>query len=246
MYYKLIEKVTYNNAEDGETTLTYTFDTEVEMMVKMQEREAFYRTLDDRKCQFLVECYMDSSKDDNDEDIDEEIDFPEVDGPIIAQELVDNGRLLIESAQCGSDGGGMACGPVAGSIIAEVNVKQEDGEEFYMTLVEVDGLPVFYKSPISLYKYHVNIERYADYIDEIDKYSIDFPIDGHDFLQYIWLFEHPELPYFQLYRYLIYLVRASWDETDEYIAETTGKYLDELTIPMSDVEEEYIEEYEEE
>ena len=44
-------------------------------------------------------------------------------------------------------------------------------------------------------------------------------------------------------RYLIYLIRADWTEIKPYIAQTKGKYLDEIDIPKSDVEKENDESY---
>ena len=40
-------------------------------------------------------------------------------------------------------------------------------------------------------------------------------------------------------RYLIYVMRASWDDAKTFIEGTKGKNLDEIEIPKSDAEEDW-------
>ena len=61
---------------------------------------------------------------------------------------------------------------------------------------------------------------------------------------YVDVFDDPEAELYQVYRYLIYLVRCERDQEEPFIRATVGKYLDEMEIPMSDEEEEYREEME--
>ena len=57
---------------------------------------------------------------------------------------------------------------------------------------------------------------------------------------YSAVFDHPEYAYYDLYRYLFFLVRGGWDDVDEFLpAEEVNAYLDEIEVPKSDVEEEY-------
>ena len=46
-----------------------------------------------------------------------------------------------------------------------------------------------------------------------------------------------ENPLFLVYRYLAYLVRSEKEETEQFIKNTIGKYIDEITIPKCDIEE---------
>ena len=54
--------------------------------------------------------------------------------------------------------------------------------------------------------------------------------------------ENPAIP---LIRYMITLTRCPLDQVDELLAMAKGRYIDELEIPASDVEEDFEEEYEE-
>ena len=56
--------------------------------------------------------------------------------------------------------------------------------------------------------------------------------------------EDPENPAVPLIRYLIALVRCGMDEVEDLIQMASGKYADELDIPASDVEEDYMDELE--
>lgn len=60
------------------------------------------------------------------------------------------------------------------------------------------------------------------------------------------MFADPDAELYQACRYLIYLVRCERGEEEPFIQSTVGKYLDEMEIPMSDEEEDYMEEMEEE
>lgn len=59
------------------------------------------------------------------------------------------------------------------------------------------------------------------------------------------MFDDPDAELYQACRYLIYIVRYKRDQEEPFIRSTVGKYLDEMEIPMSDAEEEYREEMEE-
>ena len=56
----------------------------------------------------------------------------------------------------------------------------------------------------------------------------------------------PPIPVIPLIRYIIALVRCDMSEVGSIIAMAEGKYADELDIPVSDVEEEYTEDPEQE
>ena len=52
-------------------------------------------------------------------------------------------RYLIENAKCGITDGGIACGPVSGSVIATVKFKEGEKSQ-YFSLAEVSGFPNFF------------------------------------------------------------------------------------------------------
>ena len=61
-----------------------------------------------------------------------------------------------------------------------------------------------------------------------------------------YVYDNPENPAAPLIRYMITLIRCEMNEIDELTTMAKGKYADELDIPVSDVEEDFMEDYEEE
>ena len=147
-------------------------------------------------------------------------------------------RYRVLEAKCGVGVGGMACGPVAGPVVGEIKITDEDGDEFYLCLAEVDGIPNWFKTDRS------TIEEQLS--DEADEEMYDYLNDNYaDVGEYVDVFEDTDAELYQACRYLIYLVRCERDQEEPFIRSTVGKYLDEMVIPMSDVEEEYREDMEE-
>lgn len=145
-------------------------------------------------------------------------------------------RYYIEDVKVGIGEGGMACGPVSGPIVCEVTLRDEDGELEYHDLLEIEGCPHFYTSMESCYEDLLAEEE--DMIDELVN-------AGDGFCDYNEAFEDLESEdedTVMIWRYLIYMVRADWDEVEALKKVSVGKYLDKIVIPASDVEEEYYEE----
>ena len=57
-------------------------------------------------------------------------------------------RYVIENASCGITEGGVACGPVFGSVVATIKIKNDKTQ--YLSLVEVQGFPNFYLTSLSV------------------------------------------------------------------------------------------------
>ena len=146
-------------------------------------------------------------------------------------------RYRVLEAKCGVGAGGMACGPVGGPIVGEIKLADESSEEFYLCLAEVDGIPNWFKTERSTID-----EQIEETSEEVFEYLNDHYIDIGE---YVDVFDDPEAELYQACRYLIYLVRCERDQEEPFIRTTVGKYLDEMEIPMSDEEEEYREDMEE-
>lgn len=151
-------------------------------------------------------------------------------------------NYFIEEVFYGEGEGGLACGPVCGPSVSEVKVKTDAGESFYLSLADIEGIFQFFKTDVSTFEMQLTMS------DEFLKYT-DCCADGGDHMEF---FEEKkeDLDWFKLCRYLIYLVRENSRTADQYVKETKGKWLDEIDVPMSDIEEEflmeYLEEYEDE
>ncbi len=184
-------------------------------------------------------------------------------------------RYLIKDAKCGITDGGMACGPVMGNVVVSVEfVENGDGcseadsaqvdrgsetdgcsqgsqpsASQWLSLVEVEGFPNAYLSDKDIFDdlrgEDFEDEEYAEYMEEhfIDEF------DGIMLDEYESVFnsirKNPENPAAALIRYIILLVRCPTKDVEGLIQMARGKYADELEIAMSDVEEEYLEEMEE-
>ena len=149
-------------------------------------------------------------------------------------------RYLIEEAKCGISNGGMACGPVPGSVVASVKVN--DGSKVqWLTMSETDGILNVSLSENDIYDKLIE-EKFDDdfltFMEEhfIDDYEgIELGSDYSDILGSIS--DDPDNPAVPVLRYLIALIRCEMNDVDRLINMAVGHYADELDIPVSDVEE---------
>lgn len=152
-------------------------------------------------------------------------------------------RYKVVAARCEVGDGGMTpCGPIFGPVIGEIHLQGDNGEDFFLCDAEVEGIPNIYKTPMST----IDDQLSASIFDNGEKEAFFHScyVDGTD--DYEELLSNKEDEFYDAYRYLTYIVRASWEDTKAFIEKTAGKYLDEMDIPMSDIEEDYLEEYDEE
>ncbi len=123
--------------------------------------------------------------------------------------------------------------------------------QFYLGITDFEGFPNYYLSDEDhhdeLVEEDFEDEQFTEFLDEhrIDDFN-GLELGG----EYPDLFgaiaENPENPAVPLIRFAVAMVRCSTDEEEELIRMATGKYADELDIPVSDVEEEYTEDIEDE
>ena len=137
-------------------------------------------------------------------------------------------KQLIEDIKVGVSGGGMACGPVPGSVVTEMKLRDtgDDSVMFY-GITEVEGIENYMKSEESLY----DIQIADDFSDEEGwkkVYAAD--VQDYDENDPIW-------------KLLYYFVRADWDAVNEMKQKCIGKYLEDIEIPVYDEDED---EYEDE
>ena len=139
-------------------------------------------------------------------------------------------RYKIASAKCGVGDGGMACGPVFGPVVAEIEVETETGDRFFLSMAEVDGYPEIYRTEESIYEMLLDPDKILDF-DSIDKHRI---LAG----EYEDILCEKDNEMHSLFRYLVFLVRSEEQDCHDFIKATIGKHTDEFVIPVSDVEEE--------
>lgn len=90
----------------------------------------------------------------------------------------------------------------------------------------------------------------VDFIEYINEHSISefngIEFDGDCLSTFYNIMEDPDNPAAPLLKYMIALVRCPMEDVDGLVEMAKGKYADELEIPISDVEEDYLEEMAEE
>ncbi len=157
-------------------------------------------------------------------------------------------RYLVEEAKCGVTRGGWACGPVPGNVVVTIKFKANNKSRWF-SIVEFDGMPNYFLSDTDGHNILMEEEGNDAFMAFSEKNSIS-SLDGIDLGgDYESLFsnisEDPDNPVVPLLRYAVALVRCDMDEVEELIEMAQGRYTDELDIPVSDVEEDFVDDEDE-
>lgn len=122
-------------------------------------------------------------------------------------------------------------------VVGEVELEDEKGKRVFYTNDEFDGMLTFLKTKNSVLDLLANNnEEDEEKIQEL----LDHPINKH--FEYEEILSNKRSSLYLAYRYLTYLVRSEKEDTKKFIQNTVGKYLDEIAIPKSDIEEDVEEE----
>ena len=126
-------------------------------------------------------------------------------------------------------------GPDAAMIVAEVELMPQTakGKPVFYTLSEVEGMPAFYKTKESVFDILVNPPEDESVLSDIaNKHTLYEGERYSDFFE-----NYTGIECYEGLRYLVYIMRADWDDTKAFIKNTKGKLLSEIEIPKSDAEE---------
>ena len=151
-------------------------------------------------------------------------------------------RFYIEDARCGLSRGAQKP-PMPFAVCAAVDFREDDGESRLFFLNEFNGMPMFFISEEDFFD--KILAEDGEVIGKTGKLilqefeGIRFGKMKYDFES---LAENEGNPAAALIRYLIALVRSDRDKTAGLIEMAKGRYLDELEIPVSDLEQKYLEE----
>ena len=122
-------------------------------------------------------------------------------------------------------------------VAGEICLRQPDGRNCYVTLEEFDGHPTFFCTEQSILQPLQKAE------DEEDEDLMEALHDGKYIIadgEYADIFAQPDRQWYQVFRYLIYLVRCENEEVQPFLDATVGRSFDEIDIPISDVEEDFM------
>lgn len=150
-------------------------------------------------------------------------------------------KYFIMDAKCGATATVMSpCGPVPGMVVAEIKVKNvETNEVFFLSDIEEFDTVNISKNDKSVFEDLINKIDDEAFNDEFNK-NVIVPEDTYP--EFYERYHADDTYDARLYKSLIYLIRASWDDTDSFKSQIVGKMIDEIDIPISDIEQEYISE----
>ena len=140
-------------------------------------------------------------------------------------------KYYIKNARYGEGEGGIACGPVDGPAVAEVEIRNEDGNEYFVSLVDVSGFPLFLKTPDSIF------DMLLANSPEDDKYIKSSIIRAGEYDDIFDAGDIDEL--YPVYRYLMYIISAEEEVMENFIKTSKEKSIDEICVPESMAEEWY-------
>ncbi len=150
-------------------------------------------------------------------------------------------RFLIEDVKVGVSKGGVTCGNVGGSVVAEVCIRDTEKEIVrFHTLVETDGSLSIYESDVGSYDIHIREDS-----DDEKAWQFVSDMELGEYFNYDEFFEDLvnlktcDEEHTMIWWYLVYLVRAGWEDIKKMKEMSLGRFLEEIIIPISDVEQEY-------
>ena len=147
-------------------------------------------------------------------------------------------RFLIEQAKCGI----AESVPMFGVVVT--SVKYNDGESSkWFHLVEVDGIPCFYLTDEDAYDMFITNE-FDDEDEEMLDNSYIAEFNGISLGTYEEVFDsiykNPDNPAAEFIRYVITLTRCDLEDVQKLVEMAVGKYVDEIKVPASDEEDDYL------
>lgn len=124
-------------------------------------------------------------------------------------------------------------GPDIPVIVGEVELQPKKGKSIFLSITEAEGSPMIFKTDHSVLDVLMDEENIDDF-DKLQAENLLYAGEG-----YSELFENSDqIECFEGVRYLVYLMRASWEDVDKFIKKTVGKDLAKVKVPEIDVEEE--------
>ncbi len=138
-------------------------------------------------------------------------------------------RYMVKDVKCDICGGVGPCGPGPGIVVAQVQLESETGESLYLAASELEGFAAIFKNDASLFETLMDPDSDPEDLP-------DFIYEGEGYAEF---YGKPRRKLFQEIRYLVYILRSSWDEIDRFKKETVGKYIGDFEIPKCDAEQEF-------
>ncbi len=159
-------------------------------------------------------------------------------------------KYLIKEVKCEVANGGMACGPVCGPVVAAV-LYEHDGEEQWLHAVEVEGMLNVFIMKEGIFDILLKDDYDGDYVEKLEAetgHEIAGVMLSGDYCDIVCeLYDNEELTDSDksFIRFVLAIMRCDWEQVRKLHSAAVGRNTDEFDIPLSDVEEEYLEDMEE-
>ena len=146
-------------------------------------------------------------------------------------------RYLIEKVNKGLADSGMP----GGDVIVSIQYKKDSEVSQWLSNADCGGFCTLYQTDFNPFDLLVSsdVDNPKFGVGMIDSF------EGITFNDYEDMFEafrqNPDNPANSLLRYLIAITCCSTEEAKELVLLAEGKYIDEVDVPISDIEEEYLE-----
>ena len=139
-------------------------------------------------------------------------------------------RFFISSVKVGITDGGIACGPVEGSVIVSVEFKNNNTTK-WLTNVETTGIPGFFLTDSDIFE-RLFVEDFDDDLSKLLDTSYIEEFGGIKLGEYEEIEksirENPDSAAKDLIEYIIRLTREDNEETKRLIEAGEGKYIDQI------------------
>jgi len=116
--------------------------------------------------------------------------------------------------------------------LAEIHLQDDKGESFYLTLTEAEGCPMFFKTEKSTFDKQSEYDNDDEFYEELQEHAVA------EYVSYDEVFEDSENEWFTVFRYLIFALQGA-EESEAFVKESIGKFVDEIDIPKSEAEEDW-------
>jgi hypothetical protein len=151
-------------------------------------------------------------------------------------------RYFVEKINFGLTDSGL---PPA-NVVVSIRYRKDDGQSQWLSNAECGGFCTIYQNDFDPFELLIS----GDVDDPRWAIGMTDSFEGIEFNDYEDMFdyfmENKTNPAIPLLRLLIAVTRCGIDETEKIISSAEGKFVDEIKVPISDIEEEYIEEAAEE
>ncbi|SEG36537.1 hypothetical protein SAMN04487934_11818 [Eubacterium ruminantium] len=146
-------------------------------------------------------------------------------------------RYFVEKVKFGLADSGL---PPA-DVIVSIEYRKDDGSSQWLSNAECEGFCTIYQNDFDPFELLIS----GDVDDPKWAIGMTNSFEGIDFYDYEDMFdyflENENNPAIPLLRLLIAVTRCNKDETNLLISNAEGKYIDEIDVPISDIEEDYLE-----